>query len=217
MTSDDADLLTATDLGCRRGGRRVFSGVGLRLRAGQALWLQGANGSGKTSLLRLLASLATPMAGEILVGGTPVRGSGAGWRAGLVYIGHQNALKDDLTASEALAFLCQLGGRQPSPAEIDAALARLGVGAKRRAPVRTLSQGQRRRVTLARLALALDAPLWLLDEPFDALDTDGIDALNALLTEHADRGGATLLTSHQALSLAEPVPRILQLDHHGHA
>ncbi len=212
-----APVLEALDLACQRGERPLFEHLALSLEPGTVTWLRGRNGRGKTSLLRLLASLATPMTGEILVGGTPVRGGGPGWRAGLVYIGHQNALKDDLTASEALAFLCQLGGRQPAPAEIDAALVRLGVAAKRRAPVRTLSQGQRRRVTLARLALALDAPLWLLDEPFDALDTDGIDALNALLAEHADRGGATLLTSHQALSLAEPVPRILQLDHHGHA
>jgi len=210
-------VLAAADLTCQRGDRALFEHLDLALEPGTVTWLRGRNGRGKTSLLRLLASLATPMAGTIHVGGAPVLGSGAGWRAGLVYIGHQNGLKDDLTASEALAFLCRLGGRRPTPAEIDAALARLGVQAKRRAPVRTLSQGQRRRVALARLALALDAPLWLLDEPFDALDTDGIDALNALLAEHARRGGASLLTSHQALSLAEPVPRILQLDHHGHA
>ena len=210
-------VLEAADLACQRGDRPLFEHLDLALEPGTVTWLRGRNGRGKTSLLRLLASLATPMAGEISVGGEAVRRSGAAWRAGLVYIGHQNGLKDDLTASEALAFLCQLGGRRPSPAEIDGALTRLGVGAKRRAPVRTLSQGQRRRVALARLALALDAPLWLLDEPFDALDTDGIDALNALLGEHAQRGGATLLTSHQALTLAEPVPRILQLDHHGHA
>jgi heme exporter protein A len=207
-------VLQALDVACHRGERPLFAHLELELEPGSVVWLRGRNGRGKTSLLRLLASLATPMAGEIRVGGEAVRRSAPAWRAGLVYIGHQNALKDDLTASEALAFLCRLGGRAPDAAAIDAALQRLGVQHKRRAPVRTLSQGQRRRVALARLALTLDAPLWLLDEPFDALDSDGIDALNALLAEHATRGGATLLTSHQALSLAEPVPRIHDLDHH---
>ena len=98
---------------------------------------------------------------------------------------------------------------------MDAALARMGVRACRDAPVRTLSQGQRRRVALARLVLTLQAPLWLLDEPFDALDAGGVVALNALLAEHASRGGATLLTSHQPLSLEAPVPDVFDLDHHG--
>ena len=211
-------VLQTVDLACQRGERALFEHLELELEPGSVVWLRGRNGRGKTSLLRLLASLATPMAGEVHVAGERVRRIAPEWRAGLVYIGHQNALKDDLNASEALAFLCRLGGRMPAAAAIDAALHRLGVAHKRRAPVRTLSQGQRRRVALARLALTLDAPLWLLDEPFDALDSDGIDALNTLLAEHAARGGATLLTSHQALSLAEPVPRIFDLDHHhGHA
>lgn len=207
-------VLEALDLACQRGDRALFEHLELGLEPGSVVWLRGRNGRGKTSLLRLLSSLATPMAGEVRVAGERVRRRAPEWRAGLVYIGHQNALKDDLSASEALAFLCRVGGRTPDAAAIDDALQRLGVGHKRRAYVRTLSQGQRRRVALARLALTLDAPLWLLDEPFDALDSDGIHALNALLTEHADRGGATLLTSHQALSLAEPVPRIFDLDHH---
>jgi heme exporter protein A len=208
-------VLQALDLACQRGDRPLFEHLELELEPGTVTWLRGRNGRGKTSLLRLLSSLATPMDGQIRVGGQPAGRRDAAWRAGLIYIGHQNALKDDLTASEALAFLCELGGRRPNGAEIEAALQRLGVHAKRRAYVRTLSQGQRRRVALARLALSLDAPLWLLDEPFDALDSGGIDALNALLGEQAARGGATLLTSHQALSLEEPVPRIFDLDRHG--
>jgi heme exporter protein A len=208
-------VLQTMDLACQRGDRPLFEHLELELVPGTVIWLRGRNGRGKTSLLRLLASLATPMDGTVCVHGRKIGRRDVAWRAGLIYIGHQNALKDDLTASEALAFLCELGARRPVAAEIEAALQRLGVHAKRRAYVRTLSQGQRRRVALARLALALDAPLWLLDEPFDALDSDGIDALNALLAEHAARGGATLLTSHQALSLAEPVPHIFDLDRHG--
>jgi heme exporter protein A len=208
-------LLEAIDLACQRGERALFEHLALALAPGSVVWLRGRNGRGKTSLLRLLASLATPMAGQVRVFGEPRRASRPEWRRGLVYIGHQNALKDDLTASEALAFLVEIGGTRPAPAEVDAALARLGVAHKRRALVRTLSQGQRRRVTLARLALAITRPLWLLDEPFDALDADGIATLNELLAEHAAAGGATLLTSHQALSLKTPVPQILDLDQHG--
>ena len=207
-------MLQVEDLACQRGERALFEHLDLALAPGQVIWLRGRNGRGKTSLLRLLADLATPMAGAVQVGGQPRRRSEPEWRRGLVYIGHQNALKDDLNASEALAFLVELGAPRPQPVEIDDALERLGVYAKRRAMVRTLSQGQRRRVTLARLALALDKPLWLLDEPFDALDADGIAALNQLLGEHARRGGATLLTSHQALSLTDPAPQVFDLDRH---
>jgi len=210
-------VLETVDLAGQRGERALFEHLALALEPGMVTWLRGRNGRGKTSLLRVLAGLATPMAGEVLVHGQPQRRADPSWRTDLVYIGHQNALKDDLNSSEALAFLMQLGSVKPEPAQIDAALERLGVLHCRRALVRTLSQGQRRRVALARLALSLDKPLWLLDEPFDALDVDGIHALNALLAEHAARGGATLLTSHQALSLAEPVPRIFDLDRHGHA
>jgi heme exporter protein A len=207
-------VLQAAGLACQRGDRALFEGLDLALEPGAVVWLRGRNGRGKTSLLRLLASLATPVAGEIRVHGQPQRRVDPAWRAGLVYIGHHNALKDDLSASEALAFLVQIGGARPAPAAIDAALERLGVPHKRRAMVRTLSQGQRRRVALARLALSLDRPLWLLDEPFDALDADGVVALNRLLAEHAARGGTTLLTSHQALSLTEPAPRVFDLDRH---
>jgi heme exporter protein A len=209
-----AATLAAAGLGGQRGERVLFRGLDITLLPGQVVWLRGRNGRGKTSLLRLLAGLATPMEGELRVDGQSVRRAAPSWRRALLYIGHQNALKDDLSASEALAFLMRLGGTRSTAEQIDAALQRLGVHQCRRALVRTLSQGQRRRVTLARLALSLDHRLWLLDEPFDALDADGVAALNELLAEHAGRGGATLLTSHQALSLGEPVPRIFDLDHH---
>lgn len=213
----DSAVLRAADLAGQRGERVLFEHLHVELAPGTVTWLRGRNGRGKTSLLRLLAGLATPLAGQIRVVGELERRGDAGWRRGLLYIGHQNALKDDLSAAEALAFLLRLAGARPSGAEIEAALRRLGVHAKRHALVRTLSQGQRRRVALARLALALATPLWLLDEPFDALDVDGIATLNELLGEHAARGGATLLTSHQALSLSRPVPQVLDLDRHVHA
>jgi heme exporter protein A len=210
-----ACVLQACDLAGQRGDRALFEHLELALEPGAVVWLRGRNGRGKTSLLRLLAGLATPMSGEVRVRGVPQRLAGPAGRRGLVYIGHQNALKDDLTSMEALRFLARTRGDRPDDATLEQALERLGVRGSRHAPVRTLSQGQRRRVALARLALSMRAELWLLDEPFDALDADGISALNGLLSEHAACGGATLLTSHQSPSLRDPVPRVFDLDRHG--
>jgi heme exporter protein A len=205
-------LLRARALAGRRGERRLFEGLELSLRPGDVVWLRGRNGRGKTTLLRMLAGLSTPEAGTIELDGRPLQQAAAEGRRRLHYIAHANALKDDLSATEALRFLARIGGTRPSDEALQRALARLGVASRAAAPVRTLSQGQRRRVALARLALPDAPPLWLLDEPFDALDDRGIEVLNGLLTEHAGAGGATLLTSHQALSLREPVPRELRLD-----
>lgn len=210
-----APLLEAVDLGGDRGGRRLFRHLNLQLRPGQVVWLRGRNGRGKTSLLRLLAGLATPVAGVVQVDGRPLRQSGSGWRQRLHYIGHPNAIKDDLSVAESLRFFAALHGRRISNAEGSAALERLGIARLAPAAVRTLSQGQRRRVALSRLALALSDPqpsVWLLDEPFDALDDDGIRYLNSLLGDQARLGGSALLTSHQALSLADPEPLTFQLD-----
>jgi heme exporter protein A len=212
MADGPPPLLRAAGLEGQRGERVLFRALELALAPGDVVWLRGRNGRGKTTLLRLLAGLATPTSGEIAFDGVPLVKAGAGWRHEMAYIGHANALKDDLSAAEALAFVAGLRGTPPAPAAIGAALSRLGVAACARAPVRTLSQGQRRRVALARLALPQAPRLWLLDEPFDALDDLGIGTLNTLLAEHAARGGAALLTSHQALSLRAPVPREMNLD-----
>ncbi|MEP7298054.1 MAG: cytochrome c biogenesis heme-transporting ATPase CcmA [Burkholderiales bacterium] len=198
--SDPSTVVAATGLACRRGERILFRGLDLSVRAGQIVWVRGANGQGKTSLLRLLAGLARPEAGAI-EHGTRER----------VYVGHANALKDDLTVTESLLFLSRLHGFETSAEGIDAALRRFGLHSRRHAPVRTLSQGQRRRVALARLCTAPPTALWLLDEPFDALDVEGVAALNALLAEHALRGGSVLLTSHVPLTLTSPAPIVLQL------
>lgn len=212
VTATPVALLQASALTGQRGERTLFAGLNLALYAGDVVWLRGRNGRGKTTLLRLLAGLSTPASGEIAFGGVPRREAGAVWRREMAYVGHTNALKDDLSAAEALRFIAQLRGETPTDGAIAQALQRLGVSTRARAPVRTLSQGQRRRVALARLALPAPPRLWLLDEPFDALDDDGVKALNALLSEQAAQGGAVLLTSHQALSLSSPAPRTLDLD-----
>ena len=197
-----ANLLAASELACRRGERVLFRGLNFAVQPGQIIWVRGANGQGKTSLLRLLAGLARPEAGRIEHDAARER----------VYIGHANALKDDLTAAESLRFLTRLHGFESTPDELDAALRRFGLHSRRNAPVRTLSQGQRRRVALARLCLAPATALWLLDEPFDALDAEGVDALDTLLSEHAARGGSVLLTSHVPLTLISPTPITLPLN-----
>jgi len=196
-------VLAAIDLACRRGDRILFKGLQLHVHAGQVVWLRGANGRGKTSLLRLLAGLSTPEAGQVRWASTPRQ---------LVYIAHANALKEDLTVLESLRFLAHLHGRNESDASLVEALQLFGMASRRQAPVRTLSQGQRRRVALSRLAIGTAPSVWILDEPFDSLDTEGIATLNALLTRHAARGGSVVLTSHQALTLGEPEPVVVQLD-----
>lgn len=195
-------LLSAHALACRRGRRLLFSGLNLPLPPASITWLRGSNGSGKTSLLRILAGLSAPAGGDVRWNGQPGPAAAALARAGTVYIGHSNALKDDLTLAEALAFLARLQGLDAAGERACAALRQLGLASRASAPVRTLSQGQRRRGALARLALD-DAPrTWLLDEPFDALDHASTWQLARLIEAHAGRGGAVLLTSHQPVPLA---------------
>ena len=210
-----APTLTAANLGAQRGERPLFKALELSLRPGQVVWLRGRNGRGKTSLLRLLAGLSTPARGAVLCDGVALAQCPRDWRRRLLYVAHANALKEDLTVQEALRFLGALHGRTPSDAEIRSALARLGVGHLHGAAVRTLSQGQRRRCALSRLALPDDsqgASIWLLDEPYDALDQEGVQALHDLLSGHARQGGSSLLTSHQAVTLRDPEPTVLDLD-----
>jgi heme exporter protein A len=194
-------LLEAHDLACRRGRRLLFTQLNLQLSAGSVTWLRGTNGSGKTSLLRLLAGLSTAADGSVLWNGQPLADAGSAARQSIVYIGHANALKDDLTLHEALSFLARLAGLDAAPARATSALARLGLAAQSALAVRQLSQGQRRRGALARLALDEAPRTWLLDEPYDALDDHSTQLLSTLITQHAARGGAVLLTSHQPVSL----------------
>ncbi|HSW06070.1 cytochrome c biogenesis heme-transporting ATPase CcmA [Aquabacterium sp.] len=192
-------LLAARALACRRGRRLLFTGLDLQLGAGSVTWLRGTNGSGKTSLLRILAGLSQPAEGQVLWQGQPLN---AAARGHIAYIGHANALKDDLTLGEAVAFLGTLGGVADAAERTPQALERLGLASRRNAPVRTLSQGQRRRGALARLALDDVPRCWILDEPYDALDRASVATLSGLIEAHAACGGAVLLTSHQAVELA---------------
>lgn len=193
-----APALQLNALACRRGTRLLFRGVNLALGAGDLVWLRGRNGSGKTSLLRLAAGLGRPAQGEVVrPGGTPV------------LLGHTNALKDELTVAESLHFLLGVHGLVQDAATVDAALDRFGLANRRHQRIGQLSQGQRRRVALARLAASRMRTLWLLDEPHDGLDAEGTQVLDALLAEHLRCGGSVLMASHQAPSLPG---RVLDLD-----
>lgn len=210
-STDGLPTLAAIDLACRRGNRILFRGVNLEVRKGQATWLRGRNGRGKTSLLRLAAGLAIPESGRIVWGDTAVRNA-PGYARQRVYVGHANALKDDLTVTESLTFLARMHERPSDPASVQAALNLVGMTSRSEALVRTLSQGQRRRATLARLALEREASIWILDEPYDALDADGVQAVNELLHRHLAHGGSILLTSHQSPGADAPTMVEFDLD-----
>ena len=190
--------LAAQGLVCRRGERIVFGALDCRLAAGGALVLTGRNGSGKSSLLRLLAALLSPAAGRLVWGGVPVAGDLAAYRALIHYVGHLDAAKAALSPREMLGFWAALRG-DAAPA-VEAALAALGLEAVADWPCRWLSAGQRRRLALARL-VASPAPVWLLDEPSAALDAEGEARLAALVAAHRAAGGRVAIATHQPVAL----------------
>jgi heme exporter protein A len=194
-------VLETSALECERGGRTLFRGLDLVLRPGQLLRVTGANGSGKTSLLRILCGLLTPSAGEVRWRGAPIRSLGEEYGKQLVYLGHAPAVKGDLSAAENLSIASALAGFPVSRAQVQAALAALALAAVD-VPVRKLSQGQRRRAALARLCLSAAATLWLLDEPFTALDAQGVERLRELFARHLAGGGAIVFTTHQDPGIA---------------
>ena len=201
-------MLELQSIACVRGGRNLFSGVDLTLLPGQLLRVTGVNGAGKTSLLRLLCGLLAPAQGQVRWGGQNIAGLRDEFNRQLVYIGHAAALKDDLSALENLQTACVLGGSQSTDSDALAALAQAGLRGRERVPARTLSQGQRRRVSLARLELAAAAKLWVLDEPFNALDSAATAWLLALITAQLQRSGMVVLTSHQSVALSDAVQQV---------
>ena len=189
-------MLTVNDLACIRGDRRLFSGVAFTLEPGRWIYLTGENGVGKTSMLRMLVGLAPIEAGEIRWQGTAIAKLGDEYKRAVTYLGHHNAIKEELTARENLRVGAALSGIALDEAQADALLARLGLAGREELSVRFFSQGQKRRVALARL-LWSKSPLWVLDEPFVALDTAAIAWLADTLAAHLAAGGMAILTSHQ--------------------
>jgi heme exporter protein A len=203
--------LIAEDLACRRGERLVFAGISFRLPAGGALLLTGSNGSGKTSLLRLLATLIVPASGRLILGDGPAAADIGAYRAQLHYVGHQDGVKAALTPRETLAFWIALRGPEASRAAplLDAALVTFGLEAVADWPCRWLSAGQRRRLALARL-VATPAAIWLLDEPTSALDRDNQTRLELLIAAHRSSGGRVVVASHVPIDIGDA--EIIALD-----
>jgi heme exporter protein A len=210
-------MLEARQLECTRGERRLFSELSFKLGRGQLLRVAGANGSGKTSLLRIMCGLLAPSAGELRWRGRSIRVEREEYSRNLVFIGHLNALKDDLTALENLQFAAALGGMSADAERMLAGLDRFGVAHCAALPAKVLSQGQRRRVALARLALSPAVPLWILDEPFSALDVGAVVELERLLATHLASGGMVVLTTHQEVQVVAHAVLRVDLDLHAAA
>ena len=201
-------MLEAQDLTARRGAATLFAKLAFRVDAGRALLVTGANGTGKTTLLRILAGLTMPDEGKVRWRGEAVSPFAPRLREDAVFIGHAPALKDELSAEENLRSLVELTATHPSDAEVGAALTAAALDAQRGLPARVLSQGQRRRIGLARLGLAR-RPLWLLDEPATALDAAGLGLLTRMIAQQLATGGTVIAATHQTLDL--PAERVATL------
>ena len=203
-------MLEADNLECVRGERRLFAGLGFQLAAGELLYLQGKNGAGKTSLLRMLIGLLPPEAGEIRWRGKSIHDATDEFRAELCYLGHHNAIKEELTPLENLLASARLADETLSEDDALDALEQVGLAGREDLACKYLSQGQKRRVALARLVKERRA-LWILDEPFVALDVAAVDWLARLISAHLQRGGLAVMTTHQLVQIPAGTVRELRL------
>lgn len=207
LSLNNATLRTDA-LTCIRGERTLFMGLDLQVSAGEWLHIRGENGIGKTSLLRLLAGLTKPAAGSIFWNNQSIEIDASEYHRNLLFLGHRDSLKEDLTALENLSIATALDGLTVSEDQILHALHRFGLRGREDLPVNCLSAGQKRRVLLARLLLR-QAKLWILDEPFNALDVRAVEMLSELIGEHIAAGGIAIMTSHQEIPM--PNGRVMQL------
>ncbi|MBY0418177.1 MAG: cytochrome c biogenesis heme-transporting ATPase CcmA [Pararheinheimera sp.] len=203
-------ILAAEALSCVRQDRVLFENLSFQLSAGQVLYIQGKNGAGKSSLLRLLAGLTSPEDGQILFHGKPLSAQPEFFADQLLFIGHQSGIHPQLTALQNLAFWSALNEQQlADPYQL---LSSLGLVGLEDIPCFMLSAGQQRRVSLARLWFT-KKPLWILDEPFTSLDQQLIAKLEYHFLQHLSTGGVIVLTSHQTLSASYPALQTLELEY----
>lgn len=203
-------MLEVSQLECVRGERRLFAGVGFRLDGGEMLSLQGRNGCGKTSLLRILCGLSPAAGGQIRWRGEAIGALGEDYRRELCYLGHHNAIKEELTPLENLLASARLADKALDEGAALDALEQVGLAGREDLACRYLSQGQKRRVALARLCFDRHA-LWVLDEPYVALDGAAVELVAGLIGAHLQRGGLTVLTTHQAVEISAATVRELRL------
>lgn len=202
--------LQSYQLACERGERQLFGNINFEINAGEALWLSGSNGSGKTSLLRLLCGLASPTMGEVRWNGRNIQSQREDYCRDLIYCGHSSGVKDDLAAWENVAMGTRLSGRHCSRDDAYQALAQIGLPNVAHLPTRTLSQGQRKRLALARLCIHPFPKLLILDEPFTALDQQAVYTLREILNLQLAHGAMVVYTTHQELTLT--AQRLHRLD-----
>ena len=204
-------MLEVRGLECVRGDHRLFTDLSFSLQGGELLRLRGSNGSGKTSLLRILCGLLDPAEGEVLWKEENILSQRDEFNAELLYLGHLNGIKAELTGFENLRVSYTLRGEAPSDDQIYDALGQIGLGGREDLPTQVLSQGQKRRVALARLLLSNEA-LWVLDEPFTALDVDAVAQLAKLIEAHLQKGGMVVYTTHQEVDMRAGACREVNLD-----
>lgn len=200
--------LEARAITCFRGERELFRGLTLEVSEGECLHVRGQNGVGKTSLLRLLTGLSAPESGDILWNGQTISQQAEQYHRQLLFLGHRDALKEDLTALENLQMYAAIDGVNLADEEIFSTLWRFGLKGREDLPVNCLSAGQKKRVLMARM-LTRRAQLWILDEPFNALDVHAVLELQDLIQEHLAHQGLVVMTSHQALTM--PHVKVLDL------
>ena len=211
MSTGSTDSALQIDaLSCVRGDRTLFCDLAFDLEAGELLHLKGENGSGKTTLLRALAGLLLPESGEIRWHGENIRRLREEYSRHLLYLGHLNGIKGDLTAVENLRIAAVLDGFRLTESRAWEVLGEIGLRGHEDLPSKHLSQGQKRRVALARL-LVNRASLWILDEPFTALDVAAVQLLQEVIRRHIDNGGLAVVTTHQAVAMIGEQTRSITL------
>lgn len=207
-------MLQAVGLACLKGDRLLFRDLSLALEQGAILRVAGANGCGKSSLLRILCGLSSPESGQVLWQGKPIRKQRDIYHGQLLYLGHAPGLNERLNPKENLQFSCASAGDTVSAHDIEQALTNIGLAAQADLALNVLSQGQRKRVGLARLFLARQRSLWILDEPFSALDSQAVAKLSEHIESHCAAGGMVILTTHQEVPFTRAIQ---QLDIGGYA